>query len=686
MLPQLRALAVVLLVFHMSFSSGASVPAIDPPPNDNLANAIEVSGIPFQLATDLGAATREAFEPGSSFDGNHTAWWAWTAPSGGIYEWSAAADNTHLVSVTIFHQDAYGQLTQAAATYRRPAKDGGMLAPDQNGSFQAANGEHCLIRLDLTDNHLFPFDFVVQGPPSPQPVSVVFSKSTAVAPSNDLFANRASLTGSNAVFTVDLSAATGEPGEPEISTHAMHRTLWWTWAAPGYGSAVIRKRGALAPPAIGVYERGVFQSLKLVATSATEFGNGCYSDPGAHDFVEWNTTPGGRYEIQADRFPSSDTSMPAEFELAFTPAPANDIPQGAFVLAGTELSLVVSNTAATLRTDEPVIPAQSGFKSVWFRWTAPSRGILQVGSQAPIRYDDPGYAPDTTTGVVIIQPGLPCSGPFVDLHPPIPFAPVFGLYSQNGSQTDQSPFPNTRLAYGTNGLMSEVEAGRDYWIALDGDRGTSGQTPMNLLWIAPPSNDGFSNRVVLPSEAVRVQGRTFAATGEPSDPTYIANNNFLSRSAWWEWRAPAAGRWTLFVTKGQYDNKFVLYRGVLPKNGNEIGSTLNAPVVFACDAGETVEMGVFALAGFGGNVAFTLTPLAPPLPKLARYDDNWNWGYRDVILQVPDNSGLSYVLDRSDDLTLWTPVLTNANAWSHTLEFHSDLGKTNEFFRTRLVP
>ena len=62
----------------------------------------------------------------------------------------------------------------------------------------------------------------------------------------------------------------------------------------------------------------------------------------------------------------------------------------------------------------------------------------------------------------------------------------------------------------------------------------------------------------------------------------------------------------------------------------------------------------------------------------------WQWGDRWLRLQFPDNSGLAYVLDRSDDLATWTPVLTNVNAWSHVLDIHSEVGKPSEFFRTRL--
>jgi hypothetical protein len=139
----------------------------------------------------------------------------------------------------------------------------------------------------------------------------------------------------------------------------------------------------------------------------------------------------------------------------------------------------------------------------------------------------------------------------------------------------------------------------------------------------------------------------------------------------------------LFVVKGGGANKFVVHRGDMASTQSETGSTANQPMVFNCAEGETVQIGVYALAGFGGNVEFTLTPVVAPAPLLLSIQNYW-WGERSVQLQFPDNSGLSYVVDRSDDLVTWTPISTNANAWSHVLSLPSDPGKPAEFFRTRL--
>ena len=235
-------------------------------------------------------------------------------------------------------------------------------------------------------------------------------------------------------------------------------------------------------------------------------------------------------------------------------APTNDTPSGAISLEGLELSLTVSNTNSTRRPGELTIPNQSGSNSVWFKWTAPSRGIVQVTRSAPVHYQDPSYQPTSDAGSDAGFEewragvgGGACSGDFTNLYTAPPFVPIFGLFDQESSLPDQPSAPTSLLTYGTNSLIADVYGGRDYWIELDGDQNTSGETPLNVLLIPTPANDDFTNRIALPSESVRVRGRTFAATREATDPAYWENDHLLNRSAWWEWHAPSAGRWTLFV-------------------------------------------------------------------------------------------------------------------------------------------
>src|SRR5439155_9790700 len=122
------ALALALVVLCAGELRAQQPP---PPPNDNLANALEVSGVEFQLAADLGGATREAFETYSQYNFGRTAWWIWTAPEEGIYEWNSRG-SSNAVAVAVYSTDAFEQLTPVARTYRRPVRfwPSWVLAPE----------------------------------------------------------------------------------------------------------------------------------------------------------------------------------------------------------------------------------------------------------------------------------------------------------------------------------------------------------------------------------------------------------------------------------------------------------------------------------------------------------------------------------------------------------------------------
>ena len=123
--------ALTLIGVSLLYGTALAGSTIDPPPNDNLASALGVVGVQFQLTADLGAATREAFEPfnpDSLPEWGRTAWWTWTTPEDGIYEWDSTA-SSNLVAVTLYQTDAFSQLIRLASTYYRPSVSGWPLVP-----------------------------------------------------------------------------------------------------------------------------------------------------------------------------------------------------------------------------------------------------------------------------------------------------------------------------------------------------------------------------------------------------------------------------------------------------------------------------------------------------------------------------------------------------------------------------
>lgn len=65
---------------------------------------------------------------------------------------------------------------------------------------------------------------------------------------------------------------------------------------------------------------------------------------------------------------------------AFADAPANDNFANAELLAGTRISIVRTNVDATKETYEPDHAQNPGGKSVWFKWTAPNTGLINIST------------------------------------------------------------------------------------------------------------------------------------------------------------------------------------------------------------------------------------------------------------------------------------------------------------------
>ncbi len=652
-----------------------------PPPNDSMAAAVDVSGSEWTATADLDQATRDPWEllPPDQF--GHTVWWRWTVPSDGIYEWDTAG-STGPVAIEVGSFDALGQWIPRAASLRRrsgsPAT-GITVGADPAGSFQAQAGDVLWISADAAFQRQFGLiQFPPQWPVEPGTpyLARLAIRRAAAPPSNDRFADRTLLTGAPVTLRVQLGTAGAEPGEPRLPGESLQRTAWWNWQAPGKGTAQLRRVGTVPAPVVGIYRMGPGLRLERLATSGTEVGNECYREWQGRDVVEWDVTPGERYEIQADRYPWNLPSADSELELRFIPAPTHDALAQAQPLAGTDLRLVVDTAGATRDVEDPVLPGLTGNGSVWFAWTAPGRGVLQVSTNEPLRFSDPTFEllppGGTWTGGVFTQISPnPCGGELIDLTPPLPFLPAFGIYRRTDNPDGT---PRWSLdGYGTNTAVAEVTG--ETRLQLDGVSDASGQTVMNLLFTPPPPNDRFENRIVLPSAAVKVGGRTFAARSQFGWP-------ISGRAAWWQWTAPESGAWVLRPKTDSPHGQMWLLRGATPNPATTARSTSWPPLLFAATAGEVFQIVAVHTQGFGDNVSFHIEPAIPPHLVLDRRLEvrQGVWTLLDTF-EWPSGYDLPRVVESSTDLRHWT-VLPSLDDWRFTTPVNE--GEPQRFYRTRL--
>lgn len=654
---------------------------LEPPPNDERANAETITGIDFEIIADLGGAVwGPGFGIGGTIYHGLNAWWNWTAPADGIWSWEVA---TNLTPALVYLLETGPAEKTVAKTYLQIVPCG--MIPELRGSFPARVGtkyEICAMATSLLVQDDF-LPWIDEESRTSMPIRIAFKKATSATSSNDSFDQRRALTNQPMRFIVDQRTATGEPHEPKAAWDALQRSLWWTWQAPGYGTATIRVVDTnQAAPVVTIFQGQALPQLQRNASSATIQGGG-FQMGVARLGLDWDTGPEQPYEIQVDSFPSRRSLEPIELEISFVPAPPNDTPEGALILDGMQARTRASTAGAVARPGEPVFTgdAASASNTVWFRWIAPTNGIVEISNIDPVDYTQPTSTPAWTVGFVGGWVSGCTSVIEEDAHPLLPFEPAFALFSSTNGPAGELR-PATRKTYVEERILAEVFAGETYFIALDCPLGSSGETPVNLLLTPVPPNASYENRIMLSREALRIAGRTIGAPENP-ELTYQDGANRLGRSVWWEWSPPTAGRWVLFLNKGLNMNRLVLYSRQNETRA-ELGSTIGGPIVFWADPAQHFIIGAFARQSYGGSLEFTLTPVvAPdlrvesyrvPLPSFSRF-----------TFRLPDNAGLPFDIQSSANLTDWMTIYTTEYPWAKSYIVDGDPAAPMNFFRTRLL-
>jgi hypothetical protein len=182
-----------------------------PPPNDNFADRIALSGDESTFVARNRFATREPDEsiaPGVG--GDSSAWWTWTAPASGFLHLDILGSDFSGI-VTAFTGESLGTLT--------------WLGSSTNSVISHVRaGEFIQIALDSTD--------ASQGSAA---IRLQFGRS----PSNDDFTNRQLMVGKDVTAWSSNINASAEPTDPVHPAAAANHTVWFTWTAPTSGDATV---------------------------------------------------------------------------------------------------------------------------------------------------------------------------------------------------------------------------------------------------------------------------------------------------------------------------------------------------------------------------------------------------------------------------------------------------------------
>jgi len=289
--------AVLACLLSLSASAAAA------PPNDNFADATEITGLPAEATGSTVDATREPDEP---VPGEGSIWFKWTAPTDG--------------GVTVV-------LGGCAPPFQESVQAGVTLTTFvKSAIFGIVRIEHSF---HATAGHVY-WIAVTSQPPDPD---ICFR--LVPGPANDDFAQATPLTGFPASATQTRSTAEGSPtrefGEPEHNPASANTTpaegsVWYSWMAPADRLVTLRAC-AQSFGVLAVYTGSRVDALTWVATRRA-LDKRCGSLVGAS--VTFRAAQGEAYRIAV-------TSPGSSFQL----------------LLGNQVAVIAGRTPAVLYTAFP---------------------------------------------------------------------------------------------------------------------------------------------------------------------------------------------------------------------------------------------------------------------------------------------------------------------------------------------
>jgi hypothetical protein len=330
---------------------------------------------------------------------------------------------------------------------------------------------------------------------------------------SDNFAGRPSLTGASAQDSGSNLGASREVGEP---TETGSRTLWTQWTAPANGRVTLLTDGSdtTFSKNLSVFIGTSLTTLSSVA-NATEQKTPSVSFPVTTGRVytialgSYFSDQGGNMILTVSLDSNDDVS---QLNLPTPAAVENDLFAQRISLPGSSVSAIGYNGSATREVGEP---ADTGYRTLWWSWTAPANGRVTI----------------LTDGSDTFSKNL---------------SALIGLRWVASSRDAKAP-----------SITFPVTAGRTYSIAVgsyfDDTAGSIVLTinlatnddisQLNLTTPAAVENDLFADAIPLAGATVSAIGYNGSATrdvGEPSDTG--------SLTLWWSWTAPANGQVNIVTT------------------------------------------------------------------------------------------------------------------------------------------
>ena len=255
--------------------------------------------------------------------------------------------------------------------------------------------------------------------------------------------------------------------------------------------------------------------------------------------------------------------------MRFIPVPSNDDFVNRTQLLGESGQVEGTTRTASRETNEPL---GSGQRTVWYSWTAPASGRLElsvepVGSIEPSSYPAVGlFSGDVLTNLT-------------------------GIVSSSSTRTEPA--------------VAEVRAGTTYavWVGANWDQ-QGVEYRLSYNFIPAPPNDDFANRVLIEGSHLRFRGTNWSATTEPGEPQPLLGGT-IQRTIWWTWIAPESG-WVNLAAQGTNPPPLLaVFEGEAVTNLNLVSTwrTWNLSTTgFPAQAGRTYQLAARRLLALRNSI------------------------------------------------------------------------------------
>ncbi len=409
---------------QLQFTAGNSIPG-----NDLFSSAVTLSGSDTSGSGNSANAAKEAGEPAHAGNaGGASVWFNWTAPTSGTVTLTTTGSSFDTL-LAVYTGGAVGSLAELASN--DDDASGGIASRVQ---FPATSGQTYRFAVDGYNGASGSFSLQLALTAAP------------AAPVNDFIQNGIVLSGTSTSGTGSNVGATKAASEPNHAGNSGGSSVWWIWTAPSSGVTTITTAGSGFDTLLAVYTGTAISALTSIASNDDSASGGSTSQ------VIFNAVSGTTYRIAVDGYRDFfDAAESGTISLSLTLdtgiRPANDNFADRIVLSGTSLTNTGSSIGATREsTSEPLHAGNIGGRSVWWTWTAPFSGYVEVSTA--------GSSFDTLLAVY--------TGPLVT------------ALTAKASNDDDSNGGNTSR------LVFNAVAGASYQIAVDGYNGASGNITLNL--------------------------------------------------------------------------------------------------------------------------------------------------------------------------------------------------------------